>query len=1654
MVALGASRGWTSVSLGLRAYDETTLKQWKRFNPSTARLSITFNRPPKALDARTSDGHKCAVGTSRPYVLWTTPVVLAGKQSDPDGGELTTDFYWWEKTNGARSELNKVTQSNGNNAIVSRQIPAGRLVDGGTYVWQAKTSDGSLSTWSGTCEFTVDATPPPAPGVITSGDYSQTEPRGGVGLAGTFTVAPPSTRPHEVVAYAWTLDSGRQASTPTVPKNANNSATIKAVPLHDGINRLHVWSKDHAGRFSTNPSTFTFTVRAGTGPAAEWTFDETDGSATDISEHGNTATLGGSASRVDGRSKAGKALALNGTSGFAATAAAPTYPHPDTGAATAVRTDNSFTVTARVRLTSTSGVTGQRTAVAASGNRTSAYTLGYSGADNRWRFAMAGADADNPAVTQVLSNAAPVAGRWTHLAAVYDGPTRKLTLYVNGVAQSATAALTGGFNAAGAVTIGKRKWNGADDGFLNGAVDDVRVYSFAETAAKLAPLSLPLPPVLSFTDGVGSVKKGGTIRVTISAGGDTNVTKYRYSLGGTALDSSQTPTAVGGDVTVPVPVGSIAGERPLHAVAVSGDRDSPLAQIEIDVLLGALLSGTVLDLATSELAVGATVRLQPGNIVATTDDDGAFSFPDLVQGDYTVTASFGGRCGQAGKQAFEVSSEGLTLEVYLRRASSNLGHLCTERTAAFPTGVNVLPLVGDDAVTVVALPFLFPHFGGAYRSMWVDTNGLVSFEDPLGAHPHVAGEPLVSAAEPNAVVAPFWDDLVIDSAASIRTAVTGSGSAQQFVVEWRNAHRKGNTAQRLSFAVTLGADGTVTTNYDGLDNATEQGSNALVGLESPEGDDGFAYSSDESALVNGKAIVFTPPNVDGGFETHNLTGKLTNAAGQSVAGAMVQLDPSGLTTTTAADGAYSFFGLVEDSYTVTTRKPGRCDEQAQTQVDLTADTVTNLRLAPDHGVMGYACAVGAGGFVAAGTVLPLTGDDVETDVTLPFPVQFYGRTATTATVSTNGWAAVGGGYLEALWGDLVVDGSATVRTQTTGSAPNRAFVIEWRDVLFIGTSERTTFELVLHENGRIAYHYAVAGTDLQKGGNATVGLEAMSSRVHDYYSNWEPLLTANSSITWTPTGTGAVSGVLTEAVTTDPIANVTVTLNPGNRTVRTSADGSYQFADLPPGAYQLIASRGDDKCLGQYATATVYKTQGDVSTDLSLNDDADTYYHCTTAAQPFITADTVQPFTGDDEMWKVTAPFPVSLYGETTTSPWISTNGFVSLAPEGSTDSAATPVPSGAVDGTPNSAVYPFWGDWVIDDQAAIATKVTGTAPNRQWIVEWRDAAWYGNDTVRVSFEAIFAENGGITFAYDGIDPQNPIERGANATVGIENTDGTVAFQYLYGADLLDSGLGIRFTPDVPSENSITGTVTCGDNPVENATVTAGGVTATTYGDGYYSLDGVPAKTWTVVATVPGGDCTGSTVRSVLVGRNPVVADFTLQTTPIDTGYTVGEAEIPYAALSGTSLLNGHGAWTTVDLPFPISAYGASATTLRIGTEGSLELAGAAYLYPFRGDWVADDQSAVLTAVRGAAPDRQFVVEWRNVRHQGDQSTRFTFQAILDESGGLSFVHPTNDGSYLKSGGMSLIGIQSADGASALLYADRRAVLRPGHGIRFVPSVP
>ncbi|MET0416952.1 MAG: LamG domain-containing protein, partial [Actinoplanes sp.] len=138
--------------------------------------------------------------------------------------------------------------------------------------------------------------------------------------------------------------------------------------------------------------------------------------------------------------------------------------------------NESFSVAAWVSLDE---LTGDRTIVSQSGSVRHRFVIDYSSSTNRLRVVMAAGDQPNAPATEVRSLAAPVAGTWTHVAAVYDSLANKLVFFVDGEPQNEGATVAGPlWPGSGPLRVGCAALNGGTrSNYLGGIVDDVRIWS-------------------------------------------------------------------------------------------------------------------------------------------------------------------------------------------------------------------------------------------------------------------------------------------------------------------------------------------------------------------------------------------------------------------------------------------------------------------------------------------------------------------------------------------------------------------------------------------------------------------------------------------------------------------------------------------------------------------------------------------------------------------------------------------------------------------------------------------------------------------------------------------------------------------------------------------------------------------------------------------------------------------------------------------------------------------------------------------------------------------------------------------------------------------------------------------------------------------------
>ncbi|MEV0230122.1 S8 family serine peptidase [Nonomuraea sp. NPDC050786] len=326
--------------------------------------------------------------------------------------------------------------------------------------------------------------------------------------------------------------------------------------------------------------------------------------------------------------------------------------------------------------------------------------------------------------------------------------------------------------------------------------------------------------------------------------------------------------------------------------------------------------------------------------------------------------------------------------------------------------------------------------------------------------------------------------------------------------------------------------------------------------------------------------------------------------------------------------------------------------------------------------------------------------------------------------------------------------------------------------------------------------------------------------------------TATQDLTMAPQPMSTVSGTVSS--TGAPEAGATVSVAGTPVTAVTDAAGRYAVK-LPHKEYGIDVVPAS-RCASR--TSAPVTVTGDLTKDIELPANADAFGHtCRSGTEAYVEATEKQPLTGDDDVQKVDLPFAFPFYGRTYTSGTVSTNGYLAFTPHWYSFPSNVPLPAA---NDPNAAVYPYWDDLSLDghEQSGLYTATLGTAPNRTFVIEWREAHFYDGDEW-FSFETLLGEDGSIGFRYRGISSAR--EAGTGTTIGIENGDGTDALQYSANLAAIADGQSLAFA--ARQHGLVTGTVTDANDgkPLAGATVKVGQVTSFTTGADGTFLGQAPA---------------------------------------------------------------------------------------------------------------------------------------------------------------------------------------------------------------------
>jgi len=297
------------------------------------------------------------------------------------------------------------------------------------------------------------------------------------------------------------------------------------------------------------------TIRSESVLASHWELDEGAGTTTNDAVAGGTGTLQDDAMWTTGKS--GAAVNMDGAGDYIS------LPRIDV-------TGSAITLSAWVKNSSFATGVEQRFVSKAydSSEERTYWMLGQANASgqNRLQFRLR---ADRVTTTLIASTGTLPLNTWYHAAATYDGTTMRL--YLNGTEVGSVAksgSISRGRNSS--VDLG-RSPDGSN--YLSGAIDDVRIYSSALTAAEVAALagtapSTPTPgnqpPSVSLTAPASGATFNAPASITLTAtASDTDGTIAR-------VDFYAGSTLLGTDSTAPYSfswTNVVAGSYSLTAVA-------------------------------------------------------------------------------------------------------------------------------------------------------------------------------------------------------------------------------------------------------------------------------------------------------------------------------------------------------------------------------------------------------------------------------------------------------------------------------------------------------------------------------------------------------------------------------------------------------------------------------------------------------------------------------------------------------------------------------------------------------------------------------------------------------------------------------------------------------------------------------------------------------------------------------------------------------------------------------------------------------------------------------------------------------------------------------------------------------------------------------
>ena len=346
---------------------------------------------------------------------------------------------------------------------------------------------------------------------------------------------------------------------------------------------------------------------------------------------------------------------------------------------------------------------------------------------------------------------------------------------------------------------------------------------------------------------------------------------------------------------------------------------------------------------------------------------------------------------------------------------------------------------------------------------------------------------------------------------------------------------------------------------------------------------------------------------------------------------------------------------------------------------------------------------------------------------------------------------------------------------------------------------------------------------------------------------------------------------------------------------------------------------------------------------------------------------------GDDDSETVSLPFAFPYYGDFKTEVTVSSNGYLTFnASQGrSVSNAPVPTPD-----APNDAIFPYWDDLHPANPNSPARVLYDELADGRFVVSWLDVPHYPNDGA-FSFQAVLSPGGRVLFQYQTLTFGG---REGEATIGIENADGTDGLQVAFNESYAQDEMAISLNFFWGGAESLTGSVAPGTT--ETATLTA-------------DATGLAVGTYTGTLTVTTNDPDAAPVEVPLV---LAVSDAAEPAAALSTGAAVVDVPQGTTATEAVTLTNVGGAdlaWSLAD------ASGALPAWLAVDAMGGTLAPGAAATITL----TLDPEAAGLSM--GAAASTTLALTTNDPA--GDQTLGVTLNVaapVSSEEGPLAFSGP------------------------------------------------